>query len=236
MGDSKGLTKERIVAEYLESDRSMREACEILGCCATTLIKTLNKYGLQAKPRSWNKRRKSRFPQLQDRAWLERQLEVRTMLDIAQELGTSSGNVSDHVKRYGLRWKHYDRIQAVRDGIRKAHPEGRRGEAASNWRGGINRVASGYIYRYKPEHPYANKRGYVMEHRLVVEEHLRRFLLPTEVVHHKNHVKDDNRIENLEVMGVRKHRVLHLTASERLQKLEGWLEKQGIQIPQDLEE
>ena len=51
-----------------------------------------------------------------------------------------------------------------------------------------------YMYALVPEHPFATKNGYVLYHRIIVENHLNRLLNSHEVVHHKNHNKFDNRI------------------------------------------
>ena len=58
---------------------------------------------------------------------------------------------------------------------------------------------SGYVNTWAPLHPNANKDGTVAEHIYVMSKHLQRGLLPHEVVHHKNGVRDDNRLENLEL-------------------------------------
>ena len=74
-----------------------------------------------------------------------------------------------------------------------------------HWKGGKTIGGKGYIYSYAPDHPFRVDNRYVMEHRLVVEKSLGRFLKPSEIVHHKNGIVTDNRIENLELMSNRDH-------------------------------
>lgn len=74
-----------------------------------------------------------------------------------------------------------------------------KGENAYNWTGGVKYDSAGYKYLYRPEHPNKSRKGYVAEHRLVMEQKLGRYLTRKEEVHHLNAIKDDNRPENLEL-------------------------------------
>ena len=58
----------------------------------------------------------------------------------------------------------------------------------------------GYIVRLTKNHPFSDKRGYVLEHRLVMEEHLKRFLTKNEIIHHKDGNRENNGLLNLQLM------------------------------------
>ena len=81
------------------------------------------------------------------------------------------------------------------------------GPKNGNWKGGrFTTKRDGYISIYSPNHPFAKKGGggtkskYMLEHRLVMEKMLGRFLLKTEDVNHINGIKDDNRPKNLRLV------------------------------------
>jgi len=75
----------------------------------------------------------------------------------------------------------------------------KRGEDHYNWKGGRTLDSSGYVFIYTPNHPNPTNGNYVFEHILVMEKHLGRFIKHPEEIHHINHIRADNRIENLKL-------------------------------------
>ncbi len=71
-------------------------------------------------------------------------------------------------------------------------------------------MQSGHVRLFRPGHPIAQVDGYVLEHRLVAFE--AGIAVPDGYhVHHRNGIKDDNRLENLEVLAASDHTRLHIT-------------------------
>ena len=71
--------------------------------------------------------------------------------------------------------------------------------ASPRYKGGRCISTDGYVIIRQPDHPHANPKDYVAEHRLVMEARLGRLLKPGENVHHINGRRDDNRDVNLEL-------------------------------------
>jgi hypothetical protein len=95
---------------------------------------------------------------------------------------------------------------------RVANPmAGRVGDLNPNFNGGRYANTDGYICILIPG-PGRSK--YILEHRLVMERHIGRPLLSDEVIHHKNGNKQDNRIENLELMTSSDHSLHHAIRGE----------------------
>lgn len=62
---------------------------------------------------------------------------------------------------------------------------------------------SGYVRAYRPDHPNAARDGQILQHIYIMSEHLGRPLRKGETVHHKNGVRSDNDIDNLELWASR---------------------------------
>jgi hypothetical protein len=77
---------------------------------------------------------------------------------------------------------------------------GKRGQEHPRWNGGKSTNGDGYIRITKPEHPAASKRGWIYEHRLVMEQAIGRPLNPNELVHHIDGDPKNNAPENLKIM------------------------------------
>lgn len=66
-----------------------------------------------------------------------------------------------------------------------------------------------YYYALVEYHPNATKNNYVLYHRVVMENSLKRYLLPDEEVHHIDKRTKNNKIGNLQVLSSVEHRALH---------------------------
>lgn len=124
-----------------------------------------------------------------DKNWLAKQYAYgQTISSIAEKCGVALTTISRWLVYFNIRKKGKYKVE-------------RKGNRNPYWSGGRYKdQLNGYILVYKPKHPFAKKKGYVLEHRLVMEKFLGRYLRKNEIVHHRNKRKDDNRIENLELI------------------------------------
>lgn len=129
-------------------------------------------------------------------------VENMTMKQVADSLGIAVGTVYNLIKKYGIPsreahqgMKGKTHTQEARKRIGARHKgkviteESRRKMSESSKVGGIGhkkKRSDGYIFVYFPDHPQSTSEGYIMEHILVMECIIGRWLKDDEVVHHIN--------------------------------------------------
>lgn len=139
--------------------------------------------------------------------WERLYAEAGSAAALGRLLNKPSRTVNYHLHRHGI---------VLATGFRSPKTVVHRGAGHANWKGGTYSHSNGYTYEYAPEHPAANSaKGYVLQHRLVMERHLGRYLTNQEIIHHRNEVKDDNRLENLELTTRGSHMSHHKDGAPR---------------------
>jgi biotin operon repressor len=173
-----------LVARYEGEGLSLGRIADLVGCSIPSVWKAFHALGIPRRPQDGTPRiKRGEIPQLRDPEWLRVARIDRKMSpdEIAAELGCAAGTVIKALWRWGIR---------VKKPLPWLFPEGEKI---------LQKTSGGYVLIFKPDHPAADRDGYVKEHRLVAERELGRLLMASEVVHHVNEKRDDNRLENLMV-------------------------------------
>lgn len=177
------------MAELYAQDYSLGEIAQLAGVSYATVRNRMRAAGVPIRPhhqwtdRSRGKMSATRRIDISEPRLRELHAQQMSCREIAAEMGCSDEKIRDELIRLNL-----PRLPG------KARPH-----KNAFWRGGYAVDDEGYILVRMPEHPQVCALGYVRQHRLVMERELRRPLLPTEVVDHKNGDTSDNQPENLRV-------------------------------------
>lgn len=108
--------------------------------------------------------------------------------EIGEFLGIKANHVSCIARQFGIRIPDYYHCGYIKD--------------------------KGYVMIYNPDHPQADCRGYVREHRLIMEKKVGHVIDKSILVHHEDKIKSNNDPDNLVMMTKGEHVSLHHTGKD----------------------
>jgi len=184
--------KEWLEAAYVTNGRSYSDIARQCGVTIVAVQKAMAKFGIAARKQS-------------ETAWYTREgIGAEKLTELYKTMSIAA--IGD---RFSVSYTAVYRL-FVRWNIPRRHEGAGKRERNHSWKGGKTKnLNGGYAGRMVPGHHLANKRGYVMEHILVMEEKLGRPLAKGEVAHHINEDKQDNRPENLQLFSSKSAHVRH---------------------------
>lgn len=113
---------------------------------------------------------------------------------------------STYISGHNIKWL-YGAVMPK--SAKKKIAKSQEGSGNSYWNGGETISHGGYVTILKPEHPFRDVNKRVKEERLVVEKNIGRYLTKDEIIHHRNRIKTDNRLCNLQIVSRSEHSKIH---------------------------
>jgi transposase-like protein len=198
--------REWLFQEYTINKHSIGDIAAKFGVTTSTIDYWLKKFGITKRTlseASWTpsfmlKKRPGINLKYRDRDWLYQKyvIEQKSLKEIALETGIPSRTVYVWLLQFGIN----PRTTKEALSTERFHRRNRgkhSGEKSPRWNGGKKVACGGYVLVAAKDHPLCDSCGYVMEHRLVMEKILGRYLKPEEAVHHVDGDVKNNKPDNL---------------------------------------
>ena len=209
--DKINIPLQQLVDLYIREGLGIDTIAHQLHCSRSCVYTRLLEYGLDIRPRT----PKKSFPySVLLELYSKQLLPIR---DIAKQLHTTRGTVRKCLDDYQI----------------PPRPRVHRGSSHYNWRGGKIPDGKGYMQIYVSSEDslfIMAQNNHILEHRLIMAQHLGRPLKSWEIVHHLNGIKTDNRIANLGLVNRNNHakQTLNKLLQAHIRDLEAKLAQQKL--------
>ena len=196
--------KDFLYERYVKEKLTIPEISKLCNCSLSAISNNLKRNNIKIRTNAENvdlyslKNKKL----YRDRAWLKKryQTEKCSAIEIRKEINCSPEVLNRWLNKFNIKIR---TISEAQKAWHQKNPKKRTGSKAPYWKGGRYKK-DGYVLVFMPEHPNSID-GYIAEHRLIMTKYLGRPLEKGEIVHHISGVRNDNKIENLELLIIKTH-------------------------------